>query len=160
MSSATSKMSCRLWLTSTTARPCSPRRLTRSSTCRVWATPSAAVGSSRITTLEFHITALATATDWRWPPDSPATVWRTVRSSSPRGSSSVSLARFSIATSSSERSSPPSLLAAQVHVLDDVEVVGEREVLVDDLDPSAAASFGPWIFTGSPSKRTSPESIG
>ena len=23
------------------------------------------------------MTALATATDWRWPPDSPATVWRT-----------------------------------------------------------------------------------
>ena len=28
---------------------------------------------------EFHITALATATDWRWPPESPATVWRTER---------------------------------------------------------------------------------
>ena len=26
-------------------------------------------------------------------------------------------------------------LAAQVHVLDDVEVVAEREILVDDLDP-------------------------
>jgi hypothetical protein len=28
-------------------------------------------------------------------------------------------------------------LAAEVHVLDDVEVVAEREVLVDDLDPEA-----------------------
>ena len=27
------------------------------------------------------------------------------------------------------------LLAAEVHVLDDVEVVAEREILVDDLDP-------------------------
>ena len=27
------------------------------------------------------------------------------------------------------------LLAAEIHVLDDVEVVAEREVLVDDLDP-------------------------
>ena len=26
-------------------------------------------------------------------------------------------------------------LAAEVHVLDDVEVVAEREILVDDLDP-------------------------
>ena len=30
---------------------------------------------------------------------------------------------------------PVVLLAAEVHVLDDVEVVAEREVLVDDLDP-------------------------
>src|SRR3954452_1739122 len=50
MLSATSKMSCRLWEMSTTARPCSPRRLTRSSTCRVWPTPRAAVLQSRITT--------------------------------------------------------------------------------------------------------------
>ena len=65
MSSATSKMSCRLWEMRITPRPCSARRLTRSSTWRVCATPSAAVGSSRITSFEFHITALATATDWR-----------------------------------------------------------------------------------------------
>ena len=38
-------------------------------TWSVWATPSAAVGSSRITSREFHITARATATDCRWPPD-------------------------------------------------------------------------------------------
>jgi len=30
-----------------------------------------------ITSFEFHITALATATDWRWPPESDATGWRT-----------------------------------------------------------------------------------
>ena len=39
-------------------------------------TPRAAVGSSMITSFEFHITALATATDWRWPPESEATAWR------------------------------------------------------------------------------------
>src|SRR6266545_51845 len=33
----------------------------------------AAVGSSRMTTLEFHITARATATDWRCPPERVAT---------------------------------------------------------------------------------------
>ena len=49
--SATSKMSCRLCEMSMTASPCSPEARTRSSTCRVWATPSAAVGSSRITSL-------------------------------------------------------------------------------------------------------------
>src|SRR6185369_9642568 len=98
MVSATSKMSCRLWEIRTTARPCSPRRLTRSRTWRVCATPSAAVGSSRITTFEFHMTALATATDWRWPPDSPATVWRTDRMVVTDSWASVSLARRSIVT--------------------------------------------------------------
>src|SRR5581483_5046814 len=44
--------------------------------CEIRATPSAAVGSSRITSFEFHITALATATDWRCPPESVATVCR------------------------------------------------------------------------------------
>ena len=43
----------------TTASPCSARRRTRSSTWRVCATPSAAVGSSRITMREFHITGAA-----------------------------------------------------------------------------------------------------
>ena len=52
---ATSKMSCRLCEMSTTARPCSARRLTSSSTCSVCATPSAAVGSSRMTSREFHM---------------------------------------------------------------------------------------------------------
>ena len=54
MRSATSKTSCMLCEIRTTARPCSASRRTRSSTWRVWATPSAAVGSSRITSCEFH----------------------------------------------------------------------------------------------------------
>ena len=29
-----------------------------------------------MTSLEFHWTAFATATDWRWPPESVATGWR------------------------------------------------------------------------------------
>ena len=49
------------------------------STCSVCETPSAAVGSSRITSLEFHITARATATDCRCPPESVATGWRIER---------------------------------------------------------------------------------
>ena len=55
---ATSKTSCRLCEMRTTARPCSARRLTRSSTWRVCATPSAAVGSSRMTSFEFHMHGL------------------------------------------------------------------------------------------------------
>src|SRR5262249_49940663 len=75
--SAVSKTSCRLCEMSITPRPWLPRRRTSSSTCSVCATPSAAVGSSRTTSFEFHITARATATDCRCPPESVATVWRT-----------------------------------------------------------------------------------
>src|SRR4051812_32440128 len=74
--SAVSKTSWRLWEMSITPRPWLPRRRTSSSTCSVCATPRAAVGSSRMTSFEFHITARATATDWRCSPESVATVWR------------------------------------------------------------------------------------
>ena len=133
MLSATSKMSCRLCEIRTTPSPCSARRLTRSSTWRVWATPSAAVGSSRITSCEFHITALATATDWRCPPESPATVWRTLRIVV-TDRLAQRLARASLHLGLVERAQRLELLAAEEHVLDDVEVVRQREVLVDDLD--------------------------
>ena len=66
-----------LWEISTTAMPWSASRRTSSSTCAVCATPSAAVGSSSRTTLEFHSTDLAIATVWRWPPDRLETRWRT-----------------------------------------------------------------------------------
>src|SRR5581483_1537052 len=65
---AVSNTSCRLCEIRTTASPCSASRLTSASTCSVCATPSAAVGSSRITSFEFHITALATATVCRIDP--------------------------------------------------------------------------------------------
>ena len=59
--------------------PRSASRSIRSSTSAVWATPSAAVGSSMITSLASSITALATATACRWPPDSEPTGWRIER---------------------------------------------------------------------------------
>ena len=113
--------------------PCSPRRLTSASTCRVCATPSAAVGSSRITSCEFHMDARATATDWRWPPESVATGCRIELIVVTASDLSVS----ACAAPSSPRSGAGAgvRLAAEVHVLDDVEVVAQREVLVDDLDP-------------------------
>ena len=73
MRSATSKMFARLWLMTMTARPRSLRRRMRSSTWRVWATPRAAVGSSRITSFGSPSSERAMATIWRWPPDSDAT---------------------------------------------------------------------------------------
>ncbi|HTW09597.1 MAG TPA: hypothetical protein VME46_18980 [Acidimicrobiales bacterium] len=49
------------------------------STMAVPATPRAAVSSSRIVSCQFHDVARATATDWRWPPESDATAWRVER---------------------------------------------------------------------------------
>ena len=89
-----------LWLIRITASPRSASRRTSRSTCSVWATPSAAVGSSRTTSLEFHSTARAMATVWRCPPERLATFCRTdftVRTESP---ARVSAARSSIEISS------------------------------------------------------------
>ena len=71
--SATSNTSGMLWLMRTTDRPCSRTRLIWSSTLRVCTTPSAAVGSSKNTTLLAHVTARQIAMPWRWPPDMFAT---------------------------------------------------------------------------------------
>ena len=51
-------------------------------------------------------------------------------------------------------------LPAQEHVGDDVEVVGQREVLVHDLDAEPGRVAGAVDVNGLPSKRTSPSSNG
>ena len=86
-----------------------------------------------ITSFEFHSTALAMATDWRCPPDSDATGWRIERTVVTARLLRVAAAAFSM--SSSARSQAPDLLPAEEHVLDDVEVVAQGQVLVDGLDP-------------------------
>ncbi len=60
-----------------TPTPESASRRTSCSTCSVWATPSAAVGSSRMTTFASCSTERAIATVWRCPPESEETFWRT-----------------------------------------------------------------------------------
>ena len=159
--SATSKTSCRLCEIRITARPCSPRRLTSSSTWRVWATPSAAVGSSRITTL-----ASSTSRPWR-PRPTGAGRRRDPRRSGARERIVVTDRPFEglLAARLHRRLVEPpqavDLLAPEVHVLHDVEVVGEREVLVDDLDPEASRRpSGRGCSRARPSKRISPPSIG
>ena len=112
-----------------------------------------------MTSREFHITARATATDWRWPPESVATGWRIERIVVTR-EARERLRRLRLHRRLAQPRRRVVRLAAEVHVLDDVEVVAEREILVDDLDPERAASFGPWIVTGWPSKTISPPSIG
>ena len=48
------------------------------------------------------------------------------------------------------------LLAAEVHVLDDVEVVAEGEILVDDLDPEPGGVLRSVDVNSLPSNRISP----
>src|SRR6185312_6574479 len=74
--SQTSKTSARLWLITTTPRLRSRRRLISASTCLVCGTPRAAVGSSSITIFGSPSNDRATATCWRWPPESVPTSLR------------------------------------------------------------------------------------
>ena len=121
------------------ALPSSRRRTMRSSTWRDSRTPSAAVGSSRITTREANAAARATATAWRWPPDIRPTGAVEVGQRRPAGARAP---RRSLAPSRARRSnrSPRGSqrgdgeLTAGVEVVGRVEVVEEREVLVDGLD--------------------------
>src|SRR3954451_21749686 len=135
-----------------TPTPESASRRTSCSTCSVWATPSAAVGSSRITSRAFCSTERAIATVWRCPPESEETFWRTDLIVRTDGDPSVSAACRSLRGPLSMRwgcSEPPRpvqlhlravehavvlLLAAEEHVLDDVQVLADREVLKGDID--------------------------
>src|SRR6202020_3317028 len=98
--SATSNTSGRLCETTSTATPRLESLLIRLRTISVWATPRAAVGSSMMTSLACDITAFATATDWRWPPDSEATGWRMERTVVTWSSFRVSRAAVSMVGSS------------------------------------------------------------
>ena len=66
-----------------TARPRSRASMTNFSTIAAWWTPSAEVGSSRISTLAPKWMARAIATDWRSPPESVPTAWVGSRMSMP-----------------------------------------------------------------------------
>ena len=132
--SATSKTSFMLWDTNSAACPCSASRRVRSSTIRVWATPSAAVGSSMITSFASQSTAFAIATDCRWPPESEATGWRIERTVVTR-EAGERLPRRLLHRLLVEEDALVQALAPEEHVLHDVQVVTEREILVDGLDP-------------------------
>ena len=129
--SATALTSAMLWLMRITARPRSRSRSTRSRTWAVCSTPRAAVGSSRMTSLGSPSSERAMATVCRWPPESEAIGIRTLGMRMDSVSSS-SRARRSISTSS--RTPQRADLPAEEEVADDVEVVAQREVLVDGRD--------------------------
>ena len=113
----------------------------RSSTLRVWTTPSAAVGSSMKTTLLAHVTARLTATPWRWPPDIVATGALESCSADAEAlerlvGAPVHLAVVEEAELAEQAAAQD--LAAEEQVGGRVEVGGEREVLVDGLDAERA----------------------
>ena len=106
-------------------------------------TPSAAVGSSRITTLLPNAADRATATPWRWPPDSVSTAcpmfWMVAMPSSVmcRLASARMCLRSSMRKHRAERARL-ALLAAEEQVVGDVEAGCDRERLVDGLDAGVA----------------------
>ena len=121
----------------TTARPRSRTRLMVSMTLWVWTTPSAAVGSSRKSTLLAQATDRAIATDCFWPPDiapTGTTTERTAEPSSVKDAAAFGAHRRVVHEPELPQHARPHELAAEEHVLGRVEVRGEREVLVHDLD--------------------------
>ena len=118
--SATDRTSVRLCEMTITAMSWLFSRLIRSSTTRVWVTPRAAVGSSRITSFAWRITARATATACRWPPDSDPTGWRTERTVTTDRSASVSLGL--VLHRDLVQLKVLELLSAEEHILHDVEM--------------------------------------
>src|SRR4029453_3579724 len=151
MRSATWNTSTRLWEISTTARPWSPSRRTRASTCSAAPPP-------RIPPLLFQSTALAMATVWRWPPDRLATSWRVDRSVRTDSDLSVLPARSSIEASSSTmlvRCSRPRNMFCTTSRLSH----RARSWYTISI-PSAGAPGGPCTVTCLPSNRNPPESIG
>ena len=140
--SATSKTSCRLCEMRITARPCSPSRLTSASTWRVCATPSAAVGSSRIDELGVphhglgHGDRLTLAA---------GEAGDRLADGADRGhgeAASVSWALASIAVSSRRRA-PSTSSRPRYMFWTTSRLSREREVLVDDLDPEPRGVLGP-----------------
>ena len=146
MLSATAKTSFMLCEMRTTARPLSASWRTSSSTWAVCATPSAAVGSSRTTSLLFQSTALAIATVCRWPPERLATSWRidlTVRTDRP---ASVSAARCSMFGSSS---TIPLVFSRPRNMFCTMSRLSQSARSWYTISmPSADASRGLWTVTG------------
>ena len=140
MRSATSKTTSMLCVITTMPSPWSRSLPDELEHLRGLATPSAAVGSSRITSLASQSVARATATACRWPPDSELTrlrrlsivvTWRSRMRSDACSSISV------LGEDPHRVRERPRLgeLTAEVEVRDDVEVVAQRQILVDGLDP-------------------------
>ena len=161
MRSATSNTSWRLCEITTTPSPCVLNRLMRARTCWDAPTPSAAVGSSRRTTFECHITALAMATACRWPPESPAILARTFCTVTTVRSRSVSSARRSICSSASTSTAGASRRAASRprNMFWTASRLSQRARSWYTVSiPHRLASAGEWNLTSRPSNEIVPAS--
>src|SRR5699024_7692485 len=131
-------------------RPWSRSFSMRSRTCAVWATPSAAVGSSNMTTRGRPSRERAIAMICRCPPDNDATGTRRSGMSTEREDRS-SQARRSISTASRvpgqwsgvcQSACSVDVLVAEEEVLDDVEIVAKGAGLVDGGDTQTLCVCG------------------
>ena len=84
-----------------------------------------------------EFTVRATAIAWRWPPDSRATGTSMRGTLTPISSSAWRVSRSHRAVGQ-QRQRPVEALALEEHVLVDGELVDQREVLVDAVDPQRA----------------------
>ena len=105
----------------------------------VCSTPRAAVGSSRRSSLGSPRNERAIATVCRWPPEREATGTRTLGDADGQG---VAAARGCGAPSPPRRGRRPADLPAEEEVADDIEVVAQREVLVDGRDAQVLGVVG------------------
>ena len=144
--SATSLTWSMAWEMTITAWPASRSRTTRSSTRRDSRMPSAAVGSSRMTTRELNAAARATATACRWPPDMRPTDDRLVRQLDLQPLQHLPGRVGHLAGAQEAQAARQPARAGQltpgVEVGRRPEVVEEREVLVDGLDAVGAGVGG------------------
>ena len=147
MRSATSNTWGMLWLIRMTGKPRSRRSRIILSTCADSFTPSAAVGSSRMMTLLPNAAARATATAWRWPPDSVSTAWRHVLDGADAErliDCLGSIAHATLVEHSKDRTerTRPALFATEEHVRRDVERRCNCERLVHGFDTGSAGILG------------------
>ena len=141
MQSATSKTSFMLWLIRTTPRPWSASRRTRFEHLLGLGDAERGgrlveddeLGSSTAPPGDRHGLALATG---------EAGDLLAHRLQRAHGQAGERLARRAAPSSASSSTTAGVLLAAEEHVLDDVEVVAQREVLVDDLDAEGVGVLG------------------
>ena len=152
MGSATAFTSAILWLIITTPRPRSRTRSMRLSTSAVCATPSAAVGSSRMMIFGSTNRERAMATVWRWPPDSDATGIADARDARRQLAQQLPCARLHLDLVQPGRAQ----LLTEEQVRDDVEVLAQREVLKHRRDAQAQRGLGSGWTPARPRKRSFP----
>ena len=132
-------------------RPAMPRSRTSRMSCSTLPdslTPSAAVGSSMMMTRLPKAAARATATPWRWPPESVSTAWLMswmVSRPSLRHLLARASSRMPVEVEHAEdRAADARLapLAAQEQVRGDVQGRADRQRLVDRLDAGGLGVVG------------------